>query len=181
MPGRVLSKQDPKPYAGRLPHITKFLLLAAFLCQNKRSEKDVNLFTKKNTGKSKRKRTNKAEDGSAFATSSKDLVQRQPSFPLERMLSVFYSIFEQYGQPFMTFKEKGVPTTAQLGTERLFQNVSQLMEIGLLSLAGSAKSNERYNQDLIALTDAKFSCLLTREEARIVSSNVGFPLEKYCP
>ena len=182
MPGRVLMKQNYHPYAGRLPYITKFLLLAAFLCQNKRSEQDRNLFTTVNTGKSKRRRTNKDGDETAYAASSKDTTQRQPSFPLERMLSVFYSIIDQYGQQhYMTYKEGGVSISAQLGTQHLFQNISQLIATGLLCTVGSVKFNEKYNQDLMEMTTAKFSCMISRDDARIIASTVGFPLERYCP
>jgi len=182
MPGRVLMKQTQHPYAGRLPYITKFLLLAAFLCQNKRSEQDANLYTRQNTGKSKRRRANKPGDETAYAASSKDMTQRQPSFPLERMLSVFYSIIDQYGQNhYMTYKEEGASVAAQLGTERLFRNISQLIATGLLSTTGSAKFNERYNQNLMDKTDAKFSCNISRDDARFIATSVGFPLEKYCP
>jgi len=182
MPGRVLMKQTQHPYAGRLPYITKFLLLAAFLCQNKRSEQDANLYTRQNTGKSKRRRANKPGDETAYAAASKDMTQRQPSFPLERMLSVFYSIIDQFGQNhYMTYKEEGASVAAQLGTERLFRNISQLIATGLLSTTGSAKFNERYNQNLMDKTDAKFSCNISRGDARVIATSVGFPLEKYCP
>lgn len=178
MPGRVLTKQSQHPYAGRLPYITKFLLLAAFLCQNKRSEQDANLYTKQNTGKSKRRRANKPGDETAYAASSKDTTQRQPSFPLERMLSVFYSIIDQFGQNhYMTYKEEGASVAAQLGTERLFRNISQLIATGLLSTIGSAK----YNHNLMDKTDAKFSCNISRDDTRVIATSVGFPLEKYCP
>jgi len=180
MPGRVLHKQNIEPYAKRLPYTTKFLLLAAFLCQSKRAEQDVNLFTTKNTGKSKRRRTKNADEGLAYASSSKELKQKQPSFPLERLFSVFYSIIGQYGQHFMSYKEEGASTVAQLGTERLFQNVSQLITSGLLSSIGNVKFNERYDHDLMDMTSAKFSCMISRDDARIIASSVGFPLEKYC-
>jgi len=179
MPGRALSKQNSNEYAGSLPYITKFLLLAAFLCQKKRAEQDVNLFTTKNTGKSKRKRSNKSDEGSAFASSSKDLTRRQPSFNLERMLSVFYSIIGQYGQHYMNYKEEAVSTVAQLGTERLFQNISQLIATGLLSSIGSVKINEKIDHDLMEITSAKFSCMISRDDACVIASSVGFPLEKY--
>ena len=182
MPGRVLPTKHNNPYAGRLPYITKFLLLAAFLCQNKRKEQDANLFTTANTGKSKRRRTNKSEDGSAYAASSKDLTQRQPSFPLERMLSVFASIIGQYGhRHYMSYKEVGVSTVAQLGTTHLFRSISQLIATGLLRNNGRAKFDEKYDHDLIETMSAKFSCTVGTGDAKVIATSVGFPLEKYCP
>eukprot|EP00584_Thalassiosira_punctigera_P008593 CAMPEP_0172535628 /NCGR_PEP_ID=MMETSP1067-20121228/7545_1 /TAXON_ID=265564 ORGANISM="Thalassiosira punctigera, Strain Tpunct2005C2" /NCGR_SAMPLE_ID=MMETSP1067 /ASSEMBLY_ACC=CAM_ASM_000444 /LENGTH=949 /DNA_ID=CAMNT_0013320565 /DNA_START=103 /DNA_END=2952 /DNA_ORIENTATION=+ len=182
MPGRVLQKQNIEPYAKRLPHTTKFLLLAAFLCQNKRPEHDVNLFTTKNTGKSKRSHTRKSGgEGLAYISSFKEMKQRQPSFPLERLFSVFYSLIGQYGQHFMNYKEEGVSVVAQLGTECLFQNVSQLITSGLLSRIGNVKFDGGGGHELLDMMSAKFSCTIIRDDAHVIASSVGFPLEKYCP
>jgi hypothetical protein len=180
MPGRVLPTKDGTPYAERLPYITKFLLLASFLCHNKRKEQDTNLFTTENTGKSKRRRVNKTEDGTAYASSSKDLIQQQPLFPLERMLSVFASIIGQYGHShYMSYKEVGVTTVAQLGTTHLFHNVSQLITTGLLRKNGKATFDDKYDHDLMEIMSVKFSCTLSRDDALVIASSVGFPLEKY--
>lgn len=180
MPGRVLAKQSCDPYAGRLPYITKFLLLAAFLCQNKRPEQDRNLYTTQNTGKSKKNR--KSDEGTAYAASSKDLALRQPSFPLERMLSVFSSIIGQYGQThYVIYKEEGSTVGSQLGTERLFQSVSQLIAMGLLQATGGVKLSDKHANDLMELTAAKFVCPISREDTLVIAGSVGFPLEKYVP
>lgn len=181
MPGRVLPTKNSNPYAGRLPYVTKFLLLAAFLCQNKRKDYDANLFTTANTGKSKRRRTSKSEDGTAYATSSKDLIQRQPLFPLERMLSVFSSIIGQYGhRHYMSYKEVGVTTVAQLGTTHLFQSIAQLISTGLLRINDRAKFDAKYDHDLMEIMTGKFSCTVGRDDANVIASSVGFPLDKYC-
>ena len=174
MPGRVLSEKGRSPYAERLPYETKFLLLAAFLCQNKRAEQDINLFTTTNTGKSRRGRSKTSNGGAAYATSSKDLTQRQPSFRLERMLSVFYSIIGQYGQA-------GASTGSRLGTTHLFQSVSMLVATKMLQIIGSSKISDKYDHDLSEMVLAKFSCTLCRDDARVIASSVGFPLEKYYP
>jgi hypothetical protein len=174
MPGRVLSEKSRSPYAERLPYETKFLLVAAFLCQNKRAEQDINLFTTTNTGKSRRGRSKTSNGGAAYATSSKDLTQRQPSFRLERMLSVFYSIIGQYGQA-------GASTGSRLGTTHLFQSVSMLVATKMLQIIGSSKISDKYDHDLSEMVLAKFSCTLCRDDARVIASSVGFPLEKYYP
>ncbi len=178
MPGRVLS-MNSSPYAGRLPYTTKFLLLAAFLCQNKRAEQDINLFTTTNTGKSRRGRNN---IGLAYATSRKDLTQRLQSFRLERMLSVFYSIIGQYGHGhYISYKGEGASTSAQLGTTHLFQSISMLIASKMLQISGSSKVNEKYDHDLSEMVLAKFSCTLCQDDARVIASSVGFPLKKYYP
>lgn len=179
MPGRVLNNQDVKSYVERLPYATKFLLLAAFLCQHKRPDQDVNLFTTKNTGKSKRSRAKKADEGLAYVSSAKEMRLRQPSFPLERLFSVFHSIISQYGQYFVTFKDEGESAaSAQLGTERLFQSVSQLISFGLLSSVG--KSSDRFMHDSMEMTSSKISCTISRDSARAIATSVGFPFDKYC-
>lgn len=182
MPGRVLNKQSSKTYAERLPYVTKFLLLAAFLCQNKKAESDKNLFTKQSTGKSRRSK-NKADVGSSYASSSAELKQltvRQTSFPMERLLSVFYSIMSSYGQNSMHHNGEGT-NVSEMGTERLFQNISQLNATGLIRRAGSSSTNASKTKDLTEMTAAKFTCTLSREGARVIAESVGFPLDRYCP
>lgn len=178
MPSRVLRHQISKPYAERLPYVTKFLLLAAFLCQNKRAESDKNLFTKRNTGKSRRG-GNKTDLGSSYASSSTELKQltvRQPSFPIERLLSVFHSIMGSYGQHSMQQNGGSTHDVSALGSERLFRNISQLSATGLIRRVG------RKTKDVTEImTSAKFSCSLSREDADLIAKSVGFPLDKYCP
>uniref|UniRef100_A0A7S2P639 AAA+ ATPase domain-containing protein n=1 Tax=Skeletonema marinoi TaxID=267567 RepID=A0A7S2P639_9STRA len=182
MPGRVLSKHTSKPYAERLPYVTKFLLLAAFLCQNKKAESDKNLFTKKSTGKSRRS-TNKADVGSSYASSTAELKQltvRQTSFPVERLLSVFYSIMGSYGQNSVHQNGEGT-NVSEMGTERLFQNISQLNATGLIRRVGSSSTNASKSKDLTEMTAAKFTSTLSREDAHLIAESVGFPLDRYCP
>ncbi len=182
MPGRVLNEQSSKPYAERLPYVTKFLLLAAFLCQNKKAESDKNLFTKQSTGKSRRS-TNKTDLGSSYASSSAELKQltvRQTSFPLERLLSVFYSIMGSYGQNSVQQNGEGT-NVSEIGTERLFRNISQLNATGLICRAGSSGTNASKAKDSTEMTAAKFNCTLSREDARLIAESVGFPLDRYCP
>lgn len=184
MPGRVLNEQVGKSYAERLPYVTKFLLLAAFLCQNKKAESDKNLFTKQSTGKSRRS-NNKADLGSSYATSSVELKQltvRQTSFPLERLLSVFYSIMSSYGHSNSGHQNGEGTNVSEMGTERLFRNISQLNATGLIRRAGSSSTNAASKtKDSTEMTAAKFTCTLSREDARLIAESVGFPLDRYCP
>jgi hypothetical protein len=183
MPSRVLRHQISKPYAERLPYVTKFLLLAAFLCQNKKAESDNNLFTKKNTGKSRRS-ANKTDLGSSYASSSTELKQltlRQPSFPIERLLSVFYSIMGSYGQHSMQQNGGSTNDVSAMGSERLFRNISQLSATGLIRRVGRSNISLGKSKDVTEMTSAKFSCSLSREDADLIAKSVGFPLHKYCP
>lgn len=181
MPGRVLNKHSSKPYAERLPYVTKFLLLAAFLCQNKKAESDKNLFTKKSTGMSRRS-ANETDLGSSYASSSAELKQltaRQASFPIERLLSVFYSIMSSYGQSSMHQNREGTNVSV-MGTELLFRNISQLDATGLIRRVGSSSTNASKNKHLTDMTSAKFTCTVSREDARVIAETVGFPLDRYC-
>ncbi|KAL7473944.1 hypothetical protein ACHAXS_014311 [Conticribra weissflogii] len=178
MPGRVIRKEHGMPYPERLPYTTKFLLLSAYLCQNKRPDHDANLYTSKNTGKS-RKKVDSSTAGSAYATTSSELKQitgRTPTFPLERMLSIFSSIVGQYGT-FLSRRDDGAPAVAPLGTERLFRVVSQLRATGLLEVTGKIDSGD----NPLDLMHAKLSCNLSREDAKVIAASVDFPLETYCP
>lgn len=177
MPGRVIEKRPDKPYAERLPYITKFLLLAGFLCQQKRPDQDVNLFTTINTGKRTNRGAKKSDDGTAYAFSTADLKQLRvakiPSFHVERLLSVFTSIIGQYGHTSLQSKKVG-----DMGTEEMFKIVSSLIAGGLLRYANNASVNRLVNKS--DFMSEKLTCTLSKEEAKTIASSVGFPLDKYC-
>lgn len=177
MPGRVVENKTDKAYAERLPYTTKFLLLAAFLCQQKRPEQDVNLFTTINTGKRSSRGAKAAGEGAAFASSASDLKQLRvakiPSFQIERLLSVFTSIMGQYGR---TARQAG--KVADMGTDELFKIISSLIAVGLLRSAGNSSGNRVADKTDFIME--KVICTLSKEEAQIIASSVGFPLDKYC-
>ena len=80
----------------------------------------------------------------------------------------------------MSYKEKGASTVAPLGAERLLQNISKLITSGLLSSIGNVKINGKYSHDLMDMTSAKFSCMISRDDACVIASSLGFLLKKYC-
>ena len=177
MPGRVIEKRLDKPYAERLPYTTKFLLLAGYLCQQKRQEQDVNLFTTINAGKRTNRGAKKSDDGTAYAFSSADLKQLRvakiPSFHVERLLSVFTSIIGQYGQTSLQSKK-----VADMGTDEMFKIVSSLIVGGLLRCGSNASANHLIDQSDFMLE--KLTCTLSTDDAKTIASSVGFPLDKYC-
>lgn len=78
-------------------------------------------------------------------------------FPLERMLSVFSSIIGQYGhRHYMSHKEVGVTTVAQLGTNHLFQSIAQLISTGLLRINDRVRFDARCDHDLMDIMTGKF-------------------------
>lgn len=187
MPGRVLPT-DSIPYALRLPYVTKFLLLAAFLCQTKGASQDVNLYTTTNTGKIRGARhSNVSNEGSANVLSSKSVIQhyqQQSYFRLERMLSVFYSIISQYGHGnYVTFDARvdKMSTCAPLGSMQLFRCIMMLIATNLLQISGGAKVSEQYDNNVLEMVSAKFSCTLCQDDAFAIATSVGLPLQKYCP
>ena len=177
MPGRVIQEKNDKPYAERLPYTTKFLLLAAFLCQQKRPEQDVNLFTTINTGRRSSRGSKQSEENSAFAFSASDLKQlrvvRIPSFPIERLFSVFTSIIGQYGRSLHQANK-----VADMGTEELFKVVSSLIAGGLLRYASNTGFGK--TMDRSDLMMEKVTCTLSKDDAHVIANSVGFPLDKYC-
>ena len=178
MPGRVNEKQSNKPYAERLPYTSKFLLLAAFLCQQKRPDQDVNLFTTVNTGKRTNRGAKTSNDGTAYASSTTDLQQLRvakiPSFHVERLLGVFTSIMGQYGRT----SRQPRKAVADMGTEELFKIISMLITGGLLRGTSKNATNRIDKTDFMT---EKVTCTLSEEDAKVIAASVGFPLERYCP
>ena len=174
MPGRVIEKQYDKRYAERLPYNSKFLLLAAFLCQQKRPVQDVNLFTTVNTGKRTNRGAKTSDDGTAYASSTTELQQlrvaKLPSFHVERLLGVFTSIMGQYGR---TSRQTRV--VVDMGTAELFEIISSLLTGGLLR--GTSIDDSIDKTDFMT---EKVRCTLSEEDAKVIAASVGFPLERYC-
>jgi hypothetical protein len=179
MPGRVIERKHGKPYVDRLPYTTKFLLLAAFLCQQKRPERDVNLFTTINTGRRSNRGAKTSVDGTAYASSTSDLKQLRvakiPSFHVERLLSVFTSIIGQYGRA-----SHHSTKVTDMGTEELFKSISLLIAGGLLSAASNSNATGNRITDKSDFMLDKVTCNLSLEDARLMASSIGFPLDKYC-
>jgi hypothetical protein len=176
MPGRVIEHKSVKPYAERLPYNTKFLLLAAFICQQKTPDRDVNLFTTTNNGKRSNRGTILSREGTAYASSSSDLKQpwlaKPPYFSLERLISVFTVIMHHYGQTTRASNE-----VAELGTEELFRNISSLIAGGLLHrIHKSTVTRVVDNTDFML---EKLTCPMSREDAHMIASSVGFPLGQF--
>jgi hypothetical protein len=176
MPGTVIEKQHDKAYAERLPYTTKFLLLSAFLCQQKRSEQDVNLFTTINTGRRSNRGAKTTGNESTHASSSSDLKQLRvvkiPSFQVERLLSVFTSIMGQYGR-----LSRQACKVSDMGTGELFKIISSLIVGGLLQSTSNSSNRAADKTDFMA---EKVTCTLSKEDAQIIASSVGFPLDRYC-
>lgn len=164
---RMRSSTDDKT-----AYLTKFLLLAAFICQRNKSDHDEVLFTDKNQGKKSRRSKDVLDDNIAFATSEQLQLHlksvRVPSFPLERMLSVFSSIVSKYGRALTSSIAAGHDdlshVVANIGTFSFFQAISQLRQVHLLMFSGHVTN---------------FTCTLSLADAKLIAEALNFPLKDY--
>lgn len=150
--------------------LTKYLLLAAFLCHANRPDRDRHLFSiQKNGRRSRRKDDQDDGEDIAFGSSTKDQQAnaiRPRSFPSERMLSVFISLIGLHASDQMN------PNS--LGSCAFYENLAHLRGLGLLR-----EHPHRSVADPIRLGDTRYSCSLTREEASAIAKSISFPLDRY--
>ncbi len=182
------------------PYLRTCLLLAAFICQNNKADQDRKVFSTQGNG---RRRKNRAKDDIyggndedlAFGSSTLDATQRGEQlktlrprpFPLERAFSIFATLVRL--NPAMTERttllsvgggfERGEDLEGlmdSLGSTRLHSDVQHLIDSGYLHRAnfqGSIKTEH------ISLSNARFWCSLTKEEAIEIATQLDIPLEKY--
>mmetsp|Transcript_26653 Transcript_26653/g.40005 ORF Transcript_26653/g.40005 Transcript_26653/m.40005 type:complete len:677 (+) Transcript_26653:597-2627(+) len=169
-------------FAQGLPYNSKFLLLAAYLCQSNKSEHDRKLYTNKASGKRKRNKKNQQNATSVenitHASSSKAQqnlrTERIPSFPLERMLSICSSIYSKYAQALPGSKT----SVDDFGTISFFANIAELRQLGFLSCTNPTQdATKSFYSTAVPFT--KYTCNLSREEADSISSELNFPLKDY--
>jgi hypothetical protein len=67
-----------------------------------------------------------------------------------------------------------------MGTEELFKSISSLIAGGLLSAASNSNATGNRITDKSDFMLDKVTCNLSLEDARLMASSVGFPLDKYC-
>ena len=167
-----------------MAYLSKCLLLAAYICQTNRPDKDKQLFTIQKNGKKSNTARKKShgEDlafGSSRNVSSKGY--RPRLYPMERMLSVFVSIvgLNQGQQPGRKSKEMGgspTITPGSIGSTDFFEALAYLRDIGILHDKAGRSSSVTDTQNLV---NPKFWCSTTRDEADTVAKSIGFPLDDY--
>lgn len=174
----------------KIPYFTKYMLLAAYLCQCNKSDHDTVLFTNQRSGRGKRRRSNAdklTDHGNVtHATSTlarKELLKmRISSFPLERLLSVFSSIVSKYGTDSLLLRRQtqaGFIDLRQMGTTILFESLAQLQQFSFIQFAGSNSYESSQALQSSHFSSAKFTCNLTHEQAQNIAAFVGFPLSRY--
>lgn len=178
-----------------LPYFTKFLLLAAYLCQTNRADTDRLLYTNYRAGRKRRRKTeansnSNNNDTPTHASTHGSFLDRVPSFPLERMLSVFSSICNKYasklvcdsaGPGTITKLRAESVDTAHLGNLSLMRSLLELRHCGLLEEAAS--SGIDWSDEKLAysksMSSARFICRLSKQEAIEIAKSLSFPLEAY--
>ena len=162
-----------------LPDYSVYLLLAAYLCQANKAENDLKLYTNRASGQRRRGRRSNQANGTQMesvthASSSKAKQnlknEKIPSFPLERLLSIFSSITGKYAIDDGKSKELGTTTT--------FAKISELEELGYISCIDHHSTNARKSNNM-STSSLKYCCKITKKQAVQFASKVKFPLSNY--
>ena len=169
-----------------LPYYSRFLVLAAYLCQSNSADYDQKLYTNQRSGRRRRKKNNQPNEtyaeslthaSSNKAQQSLKSEQQIPSFPLERLLSVFSSITNKYA-----VTEEGCQP---LGSISIFAILAELCQLGYLSRVDTQHSHDittatsTTKQGVMAASYVKYVCHLSKHEAFLLATNVKFPLVHY--
>jgi Origin recognition complex (ORC) subunit 5 C-terminus len=174
-----------------LPDLAKYLLLAGYLCQVNRPDRDKHLFSIQKNG---RRRKSQALENTAAENVAMGLTQQQQqqhqqtvqriprlrSFPMERLLSVFISVValnqessSSTSNAAMSFIEQS-ERLQSLGNNTLGQLLTYLQSTGLLH-----EHPPRGPADVIRLSEPRYCCSLTEDDARRIAQTLKFPLERY--
>lgn len=160
-----------------LPYLCKCMILASFICQNNKADKDKQLFTI--TGNGKRRRQNQQQEegdpeSAAFATWDQQRLRmlRPRCFPLERMLTIFVSIVGLHEQRHLVSINKTPESfISSLGNSTFLETIGQLRAMGLL--------RELPKEGGIPMSAAMYCCDMGRDDAELVARSIDFPLERY--
>jgi hypothetical protein len=176
----VLTKETGPPNTEQheMPHLCKYLLLAAFICQHNRPDRDKHLFSIQKNGKRRRSSNGENNNGGdlAFGSASQQPKKLYPkSFPLERMLSVYVSTIGLNQS--LASNDGNINRDERLrslGTATFNESLAHLRDIGLLNEPPS-----RSAADALRMSDARYWCSLTLDEAQGIAKSVNFPLDRY--
>ena len=156
------------------------LLLASFICQHNKANKDQKVFGTRSNGQ--RRKSNSMEDiygGNdeelAFASSSaSSTTTATRSFVLERVFSIFVTLVHFNST---TVEEDDMDVLMNRLGATVETHLSNLIDQGYLhptNYTGGSVKGEQVN-----LTTARFWCSLTHEDAQEISKENGIPLDQY--
>ena len=167
----------------------RYLLLAAFLCQVNRAERDRALFsTERNGRSSQRRRSTTPEDDESTALGKTTNLFRLRSFPLERMMSIYVSLIGLHDQRMtrtMTTQEEETNQhrwqwdrfVAASLQERFGEVLYHLRSLRVIQLASSSSLDTR--DGAIRLSEPRYTCHMTLDQAYSVADSLDFPLDRY--
>lgn len=159
------------------PILVKYLLIAAYICQVNRPEKDRQMFSIEKNGK--RRRKNKDEDtGEEVAFGSQDPLKtmRPRTFPVERLYSLYVSIVSLNASS--TFMHSSAQDESEmlksLGNVPFLETVTYLRDIGVFH-----DFPKRSPTDPIRFSQRHFWTSITRDDAFDIATSIDFPLDRY--
>ena len=169
-----------------LPYVSKFILLAAYIASHNKPTADREIFDP-GFSSGRRRKDAFAMDKQAEAAQS-SVFQGPHQFPLERLLHIFYCIYEhhgydaigqtQIGDEFQFLDGTKSRTAAEsIRSKRLVHEV-QRAEIGLqISTLVSLNFLSRQGSDI--LENAQYRCHISDDLARTLATNVKLRLNDY--
>eukprot|EP00762_Andalucia_godoyi_P004712 ANDGO_03606.mRNA.2 Origin recognition complex subunit 5 len=164
----VQAMSASKTRLANLPARTKFLLLAAYLAGKTPSRLDMKYFAPLTVRKRKR-RTNRTDQRGATVLSQAADEQSKP-FEIERLLCVFYSIYE----PNLVLTASGLPFPRQLCDpyvpDSVFRDVSTLCSLKLLS---------RSSESSVELSNFRLRSNVDVETAKLLAADLSIDLSQY--
>ena len=141
-----------------IPQATKFLMLAAFLCQHNAEQYDSNLYTNQIIGRKRRKAKSGEESiERGNVDQNANIIKIVKPFDQERMFSVFVSIYGQYGEG---------NSVMNSGSFTFYRSLMDLQRLGILINT----SNE---------SKTRFKCTLSEVTAERIAFDINFPLSRY--
>lgn len=159
------------------PILVKYLLIAAFICQVNRPEKDRHMFSIEKNGKRRRK-TKEEDTGEEVAFGSQDPLKtmRLRIFPVERLYSLYVSIVSLNVSSAFTWSSdrQNSEILKSLGSVPFLETVTFLRDIGVFH-----DYPKRSSTDPIRFSQRHFWTSITRDDAIAIAASIDFPLDRY--
>jgi origin recognition complex subunit 5 len=159
----------PQGLTIELPYMSKFLLLAAYIASRNKATADRAVF---DPGYSKRGRKDAQAHDRQTEAATENMLKGPHSFPLERLLHIFYCIYDQHCAEDNPNDGIDGPRNAAAAHEvqraEVHMQVSTLVALRLLSVSGG---------DL--LEGGIYRCNLAQEIAYQIAGNVKMRLNDY--
>ena len=192
-PGAIVGEESIS--TSNIPVLTRYLLLAAYVCQVNRAERDKQLFTIQKNGRNRRGNNNgrNAQEETALGCTTGDsaarLSLRARTYPVERLYSLYVSMVSLNHASAITAtttssggdwtssnadNNNDAEAVRSLGNIYFFDMVAHLQSMGILH-----DFPKRSPNDLIRLSQRSLWSSITRDEAEQVAKSVQFPLDRY--